>query len=31
MVDDYERVYERVIGLSRAEFGITTQAAAASR
>ncbi len=31
MVDNYERVYQRVMALRQAEFGITTQAAAASR
>jgi glycosyltransferase involved in cell wall biosynthesis len=31
MVDDYERVYERVIGLNEVELGMTTQQAAASR
>ena len=31
MVDNYERVYRRVMGLSEAEFAITTHAAAASK
>jgi glycosyltransferase involved in cell wall biosynthesis len=31
MVDDYERVYRRVMAVNEAEFGITTQVSAASR
>jgi len=31
MVDDYERVYQRVMGLSEVELEMTTQQAAASR
>jgi hypothetical protein len=31
MVDNYERVYQRVMAVSEAEFGNMTQVAAASR